>query len=235
MSIPPQDSAEHDPPIDLKLVQFAVDQVSRAAASIPITKEDEAVLDNAAELGRKSKQRALFDLILECEHHITPGLWVVYLLMLTREADERTKEHLVALPAVRSSYPSDGDDSANELLDAAVCVLESLGCVGHKPPRLAATPSEFLSRFYRLAVATEQLGNVGPWGLEPQTSTVSRYTAPTGTRRIKRLHLRLSATVGHVGQGRLDCVQRFVQRSCGGIVMAILFAILADLLSFLTG
>ena len=34
----------------------------------------------------------------------------------------------------------------------------------------------------------------------------------TGTRRINRLHRRLSATVGVIGQGRLAFVQRFVQR-----------------------
>ena len=53
---------------------------------------------------------------------------------------------------------------------------------------------------------------VGPGGLEPLTSSVSRLGSTAGARRINRLHVRLSATVGSIGQGREVFVQRFVQR-----------------------
>src|SRR5215472_19316934 len=53
---------------------------------------------------------------------------------------------------------------------------------------------------------------VGPGGLEPLTSSVSRKLGAAGTRRINRLGLRLSATVGFIGQRWLVFVQRFVQR-----------------------
>jgi hypothetical protein len=52
---------------------------------------------------------------------------------------------------------------------------------------------------------------VGPGGLEPLTSSVSRDMATTGARRINGLRVRLSATVGFIGQGRAMFVQRFVQ------------------------
>src|SRR6516162_7008023 len=54
---------------------------------------------------------------------------------------------------------------------------------------------------------------VGPGGLEPLTSSVSRKLQATGTRRINRLGLRLSATVGFIGQCWLAFVQRFVRRA----------------------
>jgi len=53
---------------------------------------------------------------------------------------------------------------------------------------------------------------VGPGGLEPLTSSVSRKLGAAGARRINRLGLRLSATVGFIGLGWFSFVQRFVQR-----------------------
>jgi hypothetical protein len=52
----------------------------------------------------------------------------------------------------------------------------------------------------------------GTTRLELATSAVTDGLSTAGTRRISRLRVRLSATVGFVGQGRLVFVQRFVQR-----------------------
>ena len=54
----------------------------------------------------------------------------------------------------------------------------------------------------------------GTTGLEPAASAVTDGRSGAGARRINRLGLRLSATVGFIGLGRLVFVQRFVQRFC---------------------
>src|SRR5580700_5670767 len=56
-------------------------------------------------------------------------------------------------------------------------------------------------------------GMAGTTGLEPAASAVTGGRSPAGPRRISRLGVRLSATVGFIGQRRLVFVQRFVQPS----------------------
>jgi integrase len=56
-------------------------------------------------------------------------------------------------------------------------------------------------------------GMAGTTGLEPAASAVTAGRSPAGPRRIRRLGVRLSATVGFIGQRRLVLVQRFVQPS----------------------
>jgi hypothetical protein len=66
---------------------------------------------------------------------------------------------------------------------------------------LGSIPSNLLKRM------------AGTTGLEPAASAVTGGRSPAGSRRIRRLGVRLSATVGFIGQRRLVFVQRFVQPS----------------------
>jgi len=151
----PQAEKEVNP----KVALWAVIQVASALASIPITKADETVLGQVEEIGRKTQERSFFQLVLDSKSDVTPGLWALFLLMLGREWDEQTKGLAVVLPELRRMYPSPGDRAANELLDAAAAALESLGWVGYHQKHEAIQPCELLSRFHRLATATEALGN----------------------------------------------------------------------------